>query len=107
MTIICVYAPTARAPAIVKSRFLEQLQNALDGVPNTDFLVLVGRVGVFNPEDDLWHGVVGKYGIEERNLAGEDFLQFCQCNQLSIMNTWYQKKLIHYSILLVLYSVQH
>jgi len=31
---------------------------------------------VFNPEDDLWRGVVGKYGIEERNLAGEDFLQF-------------------------------
>ena len=56
---------------------------------NTDFLVLVGDfnapVGVF----DLWCGVVGKYGIKERNLAGEDFLQFCQCNQLSIMTTWY------------------
>jgi len=37
LTIICVYTPTARAPAIVKSRFLEQLQDALDGVPNTDF----------------------------------------------------------------------
>ena len=22
---------------------------------------------VFNPHDDLWRGVVGKYGIEERN----------------------------------------
>ena len=51
---------------------------------------------MFNPEDDLWSGIVGKYGIKERNLAGEDFLQFCQCNQLSIMSTWYQKKLIHY-----------
>jgi len=78
LSIICVYAPTARAPASVKSRFLEQLQDVLDGVPNTDFLVLVGDfnalVGVLNPEDDLWHGVVGKYGIEERNHAGEDFL---------------------------------
>ena len=52
---------------------------------------------MFNPEDDLWRGVVGKYEIEERNLAGEDFLPLnCQCNQLSIMSTWYQKKLIHY-----------
>ena len=71
-----MYAPTARAPASVKSRLLEHLQDALDGVP-TKFLILVGdfntRVGVFNPEDDLWRGVVGKYGIEERNLAGEDF----------------------------------
>ena len=35
-------------------------------------------------------------GIEERDLAGEDFLQFRQCNQLSIMNTCFQKKPIHY-----------
>ena len=38
-------------------------------MPDTDFLVLVGdfnaQVGVFNPENDLWRGVVGKYGIEE------------------------------------------
>jgi len=51
---------------------------------------------VFNPQDDLWHGVVGRYGIEERNLADEDFLQFCECNQLSIMNTCFQKKPMHY-----------
>jgi len=42
---------------------------------------------VLNPQDDLWYGVVGKYGIKERNFAGEDFLQFYQCNQLSIMDT--------------------
>ena len=40
--------------------------------------------------------MVGRYGIEERNFAGEDFLQFYQCNQLSIMNTWFQKIPIHY-----------
>jgi len=67
----------------VKSRFSEHLQDVLDGVPNSDFLVLVGdfnaRVGVFNPQDELWHGVMGNFGIEERNLAGEDLLQFCEC----------------------------
>ena len=26
-----------------------------------------------------------------RNQAGEDFLGFCEINQLSIMNTWFQK----------------
>ena len=49
------------------------------------------QVGMFNPQDELW------YRIEEiMNLAGEDFLQFCQCNLLSIMNTYFQKKPIHY-----------
>jgi len=69
-------------------------------VPNSDFLVLVGdfnaQVGVFNPQDDLWHGVVGKFGIKERNLAGEDLLQFCECNQLSITNTCFQKNPVYY-----------
>jgi len=72
---ICIC--TTRAPAGVKSRFLEQLQDALDAIPNSDFLVIVGdfnaRVGVIDPQDNLWRGVVGRYGIKERNLAGEDF----------------------------------
>ena len=41
-------------------------------MPDSDFLVLVGdfnaQVGVFNPQDNLWHGVVGRHGIEERNV---------------------------------------
>ena len=55
------------------------------------------RVGVFNPQDELWHGVVGKHGFEDKNLAGEEFLQFCECNQQSVMNTCFQKKPLHYS----------
>ena len=31
---------------------------------------------MFNPQDDLWHSGVGRYGIEERNFAGEDSYNF-------------------------------
>ena len=31
----------------------------------------------------------------ERNPAGVELLEFCAVNELSIMNTWYQKKEIH------------
>lgn len=50
------------------------------------------RVGVLKTGDDLWHGVIGKHGIDERNLAGEELLQFCAANELTVMNTWFQKK---------------
>lgn len=30
------------------------------------------------------------------SLYGEDFLGFCKINQLSIINTWFQKKTHHY-----------
>ena len=58
-------------------------------MPNSDLLVLVdnfiARVGVFNPQDELWRDVLDKHGIEERNLVGEELLQLCECIQLSIM----------------------
>ena len=53
------------------------------------------RVGVFNPADGLWHGTIGRHGIAERNHADEEFLQFCQSYQLTMMNTYFQKKPVY------------
>ena len=44
------------------------------------------RVGVFNPADGLWHGTIGRHGITKRNHAGEEFLQFYETYQLTMMN---------------------
>ena len=100
VTIVCGYAPTARAPSCMTSMFLEELQNTLDAVPWNDILLLLGdfnaRVGVQDSDDSLWSNVIGGHGLDERNLAGEEFLQVCEFNQLLIMNTWFQKKQIHY-----------
>ena len=100
VTVICAYAPTARAPPAVKSRFSSELQDTLDKVPQNDVLVVLGdfnaRVGVLKPDEEEWGGIVGKHGLDERNEAGEEFMQFCALNQLKVMNTWFQKKSIYY-----------
>ena len=54
------------------------------------------RVGVLKSDEEEWRGVVGKHGLDERNEVGEDFLQFCALNQLTVMNTWFQKRDIYY-----------
>ena len=94
------YAPTAKAPLGVRSQFLEQLQDTLDDVPQGDTLVMLGDfnagVGVFDPANGLWHGTIGRHGIAERNFAGEEFLQFCESNQLTVMNTCFEKKPVHH-----------
>ena len=54
------------------------------------------RVGVLKPDEEEWQGVLGKHGIDERNEAGEEFLQFCALNQLTVMNTWFRKDSIYY-----------
>ena len=49
------------------------------------------HVGVFD-DDEMWTGVLGKHGIGVRNSAGEDLLQFCEINQLSVMNSFFKKR---------------
>ena len=45
------------------------------------------RVGVLKAGKEEWQRVVGKHGLDERNETGEDFLQFCALNQLTVINT--------------------
>ena len=98
-TIISVYAPTAKATPDTKQRFLNALQDTLDKTAPSDILLLLGdlnaRVGSLGADEDHWRGTLGKHGVGERNQAGEDLLEFCTVNQLSIMNTWFEKKRYH------------
>ena len=65
LTYIYVYAPTMKVPPEVKSQFFKQLQDVHDDVPQSDTLVMLGdcnaRVGMFNPTDGLWRGVVDNW----------------------------------------------
>ena len=98
-TIISVYAPTAKATPDTKQRFLNALQDTLDKTAPSDILLLLGdlnaRVGSLGTDEDHWRGTLGKHGVGEQNQAGEDLLEFCTVNQLSIMNTWFEKKRCH------------
>ena len=99
VSIVCAYAPTAKAPPDIKQTFYLDLQDTIDKIPTTDVLVMLGdfnaRVGILESGSDEWQGILGTHGKSERNPAGVDFLEFCAVNELSIMNTWYQKKVIH------------
>ena len=75
LSIVCAYSPTAKAPPGVKNQFCSDLQETLDQIPQNGILVVLGdfnaRVGVLKPGEDSWHGVIGRHGLDERNLAGE------------------------------------
>ena len=40
----------------------------------------------------MWSSVLGHFGIDDINQAGEDLLSFCDLNQLSLINTWFKKR---------------
>ena len=99
VSVISAYAPTARAPLGIMTKFMEDLQDAVDKTPVSDVLLLLGdfssHVGCSAAGDALWKGVRGRHGIGTCNEAGERLLEFCVVNQLTIMNTWFAKKAIH------------
>ena len=89
ISVISAYAPTARAPPGIKSKFMEELQDVLDKVPSSDLLLLLGdfnaRVGCSDTNGELWRGIRGRYGIGAGNEAGDRLLEFCAVNQLTVM----------------------
>ena len=99
VTVVSVYAPTAKAPPGVKQQFNEDLQSSLDKVPPSDILIILGdfnaRVGKRDVASSLWKQTLGIHGFDERNDAGEELLEFCSSNHLTIMNSWFEKKDIH------------
>ena len=94
-----VYAPTAKAPPGIKAKFAADFQRTLDALPVGDVVLLLGdfnaHVGKRSSEDDVWREVRGLHGLGTCNEAGEQLLELCAINNLTIMNTWFKKKAIH------------
>ena len=67
ITVVSVYAPTAKAPPRVKWKFSVNLQDVLDRIPQADVLIMLrdfnARVGRCDLESDLWAGVLGRHNI--------------------------------------------
>ena len=97
VSVVCVYAPTARAPGDMVKRFYDELQDVLNSILSNDFLLMLGdlnaHVGVRDRSSELWSDVLGCFGIDDHS---EDFLNFCELSQLSLMNTWFQKSSLRY-----------
>ena len=51
------------------------------------------RVRQRDRESDLWKGTLRVHGLDERNDAGGEFLEFCSINDLTIMNSSFKEEL--------------
>ena len=90
ITVIQVYAPTSNTEETEVERFYEDLQDLLEVTPQKDVLFIIGdwNAKVGSQETP---GVIGKFGLETRNEAGQRLIEFCQENALVIANTFFQQ----------------
>ena len=90
VTFVQVYAPTTDATDEEIETFYSQLQEVLDKAPKKDMIITMGdfNAKVGRQADEK---VAGKFGLGQRNEAGDTLVDFCKENQLWIANTHYQQ----------------
>lgn len=92
-TLISTYAPTLDAEEVTKDHFCESLDQALQRIPPSDKIVLLGdfnaRVG---SNTQLWRNILGKHGIGKTNNNGLRLLMLCSEHNLVITATLFQLK---------------
>ena len=88
--VIQVYAPTSNAEEAKVERFYEDLQDLLELTPKKDIFFIIGdwNAKVGSQETP---GVIGKFGLEIQNEAGQRLIDFCQEKALVIANTIFQQ----------------
>jgi len=94
ITIIQVYAPTSIATEEEHESFYNELQGIIDKTPKGDVRMVIGD---FNAKVGKYSGVgrggdtIGRHGLGKQNEAGERLVEFCEGNNLKIMNTWFEQ----------------
>ena len=89
-TIIQIYAPTTDAAEETIEKFYTDLQQLIDDAPKKDNILLLGdwNAKIGNKEEPE---VTGKFGLGNRNAAGNRLVEFCQENKLIITNTCFKQ----------------
>ena len=85
ITVIQVCAPTTNVKEAEVDCFYEDLPDLLELTPKRDVLFITGN---WNAKEIP--GVIGKFGLEVQNEAGQNLAEFCQENTLVIANTLFQ-----------------
>ena len=93
LALVQIYAPNDGQEY---TTFLDDVAEALETVPPTDSVMLIGDFNAHVGDDDqTWRGVIGRNGSPDFNHNGRLLLDFCACNGLSIMNTYFQHRDAH------------
>ena len=89
ITFVQIYGPTQDYSDENIEQFYEEIQQTIKYTFSNEFLLVMGdfnaKVGMETMED-----VVGKFGIGNRNERGDRLIEFCQINNLTISNAWFQ-----------------
>jgi exonuclease III len=96
VSLISVYAATEDKMDEIKEQFYEDLQKVVDSTPKHDTIIILGDLNAKLGKEDAYRGVTGQYTLHQDTSGnGELLCEFAVLNNMTIMSSQFQHKLIH------------
>ncbi|XP_055389805.1 uncharacterized protein LOC129618814 [Condylostylus longicornis] len=97
ISIIQCYAPTEIAHDEAKDTFYNQLSTAINSIPKTDIVILLGDLNakVGAQQDSIPKSIMGSHGMGTINNNGERLVNLCLEYNMAIGGTLFPHKNIH------------
>ena len=94
LNVVSVYAPGMEKKDCERERFWGNLNECIEGFSCNESVIVLGDMNA-KVGDREREGIVGKYGVPGENDNGMCLLDMCNERELTVGNTWFEKKLIH------------
>lgn len=96
VSLVNIYAPTEDRADPEKESFYEEPQLVIDHTPKSDIILVFGDASAKLGKEDIYKEVSRKHTLHELpNRNGEMLLEFAIGNNLTVMSTQFQHKIIH------------
>ena len=90
INIIQVYAPTLDCEDEEVEKLYQEINNGIKLTKSGELLCVMGD---FNAKvgKEKYEKIAGTHGLGKRNERGDRLIEFCQQNNLCVVNTWFQQ----------------
>ena len=91
---VSAYGPGSEKTEEERERFWSELTECVDSLGKSSYVVVLGDLNARVGDEEV-EGVVGKYGVSEKNESGESLLNMCVENGLVVGNSFFKKRMIN------------
>ena len=91
---VSAYGPGSEKTEEEREGFWNELTECVSSLGRSNNVVVLGDLNARVGDEEI-EGVVGKYGVPERNESGESLLNMCLENELVVGNSLFKKRMIN------------